>query len=315
MTSSEHGGKFLEVRNALGAIDTHYYEAGEGSNHVVLVQTGGNATSAYMCWFENLAAFADAGCHVWAPDVAGFGQSLLRANPGQRVNASEFLVGFLDALRVPSAHFVGNSMGSNAITRLAIDHPDRVRSLILSGGEPRVETPESAVVARTLGRTPRVDFVREMLSKPVVTIEDMRRATADFFYDREHPLIDEVARMRLATNNLLGVQARDREHAFAQREGGRQNFDAADLARVRVPTYLIHGRDEPGFYGPEQARVLQEAAFRVCLLIPDCSCTFLARCGHWPQIEMAETYNALALQFLGTVGRRGRRAEHERAEG
>ncbi len=48
----------------------------------------------------------------------------------------------MDALRISEAHFIGNSMGSNAITRFAIDHPDRVKGLMLTGGEPIVETLE-----------------------------------------------------------------------------------------------------------------------------------------------------------------------------
>jgi pimeloyl-ACP methyl ester carboxylesterase len=294
-------GKLLVLEHPVGPIQVRYHEAGEGTNYVILVQTGGNATSAYMSWYRNLQPIAEAGYHVYAPDMVGFGMSQVVGSPAQRTPASAFFERFMDALGISGAHFIGNSMGSNAITRFAIDQPDRVWSLVLSGGEPRIDNLESAAVARELGKTPRVDFVREMLSKPEVSLDDMRRATADFFYDRQYPEIDRVARMRLATNNLPGVQERDRAHAFAQAKGGRQNFQAADLARIRAPVYLLHGRDEPGFYSREQAPVLLEAAMRVCLVVPDCSCTILARCGHWPQIEMADTYNALVLQFLHTV--------------
>lgn len=291
-------GKLIVLEHPVGAIQVHYHEAGQGPNHVVLVQTGGNATSAYMSWYLNLQPLADAGHHVYAPDVIGFGKSQVVANPAQRIPTSDFLSRFMDAVGIEGAHLVGNSMGSNAITQFAIDHPARVWSLVLSGGEPRIDNPESAAIARELGKTPRVDFVREMLSKPEVSLEDMRRATAAFFYDGQHPEIDRVARMRLATNNLPGVQERDRAHAFAQFEGGRQNFQAADLARIQAPVYLLHGRDEPGFYNREQALVLLEAAVRACLVMPNCSCTILAHCGHWPQIEMAATYNTLVLEFL-----------------
>jgi pimeloyl-ACP methyl ester carboxylesterase len=36
-------------------------------------------------------------------------------------------------------------------------------------------------------------------------------------------------------------------------------------------------------------------------LIPHCDATVLAHCGHWPQLEMPERYNALCLQFLRSV--------------
>ena len=48
-------------------------------------------------------------------------------------------------------------------------------------GEPRVESEESSKIASNLGKTARTDFVREMLSKPEVSLEDIRRASTDFF--------------------------------------------------------------------------------------------------------------------------------------
>jgi len=294
-------GRFLQFEHAASSIRVHYHEVGTGDRHVVFVQTGGAGTSAYLSWFANLVPFAEAGYHAIAPDMIGFGLSEIVGKPGQRVNGAEYLVGVLDALEIGAAHFIGNSMGANVIARLAVDRPDRVRSLILTGGEPRVETDESRAISQELGKTPRVDFVREMFGKPAVSFEDMRRATAAFFYDADHPAVDRVAAMRLDAVKRPGVHEREREAAFGQIERGRDTFGSSMLARIGAPTYLIHGRDERNFYPANVAPVLLEAAIRACLVIPDCACTILPRCGHWPQIERAETFNALALGFIGEV--------------
>lgn len=294
-------GKFLQFDHPGGPIKVHYHEVGGGDRHVVFVQTGGAGTSAYMSWFPNLAAFAAAGYHAVAPDMIGFALSEVVGKPGGRIDSSEFLVGVMEALGIGSAHFIGNSMGSNAISRLAVQHPSRVRSIIFTGGEPRVETDESRAISRELGKTPRVDFVREMFSKPEVSPEDMRKATGDFFYDAHHPSVDRVAAMRLEMVRRPGVQERERQAAFAQIQRGRDTFQSSDLGRIQAPTYLIHGRDERNFYPPDIAPVLLETAIRACMVIPDCSCTLLARCGHWPQIEKPDTFNALALQFIGSI--------------
>jgi pimeloyl-ACP methyl ester carboxylesterase len=297
MEKSPATGKFIELSTPAGPIKTHYHEAGGGGQCVLLVQTGGAATSAFMSWYLNMPAFAQAGYHVYAPDVIGFG--LTDSVPG--LSAAEFLLAFMDALAITGAHMVGNSMGSMAITRLAIDHPQRITSLILTGGEPRIETEESRAIAATLGRTERMNFVREMLNKPEVTFEDMRKATADFFYNPTHPRVEEVAEMRLGTIKRPGVLEREREAAFRQIQGGRSNYQPSDLAGIQVPTYLIHGRDEQFFY-PEHVRpILLECALKVSLVIPDCNCTVLSHCGHWPQIEKAETFNTLALEFLRSL--------------
>lgn len=295
-------GKFLQVQLGEATVNTHYWELGDGPNHLLLLQTGGAGTTAQMCWYLNWGAFADAGYHVIAPDAPNFGQTAPAAGSPGPVPAPAFTVALLDALGIESAHFAGNSMGSMTITRVAIDYPERVRSIILTGGEPRVDTEASAAIAPTLGRTTRMDFVRAMLSKPEIDPADLRHATADFFYDRDHPRIDEVSAMRFDDLRRPGVQEREREAAFRQIQGGRANYTAADMAQIRAPTLLVHGRDERYFFSEEAAPALIEAAVKTAFVIPDASCALLSHCGHWPQIEKADTFNPIALGFLAGVG-------------
>lgn len=296
-------GKFVRVQVSDEQIDVHFYEIGERTDEsIIFVQTGGAATSAFMCWYLNLEAFAGVSYHVLAPDSVGFGRTQKVSGSGEKgTNAVKFLVAFMDKLSIERAHFVGNSAGSMAITRLAIEHPERVRSLILTGGEPRIETEKSRAIARTLGQTDRMNFVRAMLSKPQIGFEDMRRATADFFYDPTHPRIDEVAETRLRIIGRPGMLKKEREHALQQVERGRSNLESSDLAKIEAPVYLVHGRDERFFYSKEVAPVLLECAIKASLVMPNCSCTVLAHCGHWPQIEKADLFNAHCLEFLKNV--------------
>jgi 2-hydroxy-6-oxonona-2,4-dienedioate hydrolase len=294
-------GAFVELGPAAGGLRAHYHEIGSGSNYVLLAHTGGAGASAYMSWRWNFDAFAGAGYHVLAPDVPGYGLTP-PPDPQTRLTAADFLMQFMDAIGIPSAHVMGNSMGSNAVARLAAGHPERVRSVIFTGGEPRIETEESRAVSRKLGQTPRTDFVRMMLSKPELSVEDLRQATADFFYDRGHPAVSPITELRLESLNRPGVLERERNHAFAQIEGGRETFAADNLARITAPTYLIHGKDERYFYPADVLPSVIDAAVRVCFVLPNCSCTLLAHCGHWPQIERADEFNALALGFFKQVG-------------
>lgn len=297
-------GKIAEIVIHSTRINVHYHEAGEGNNHIVFLQTGGAGTTAYMCWYANLKVFAEAGYHVYAPDALGFG--LTEVTSGSAINTSDFILAYMRELRIERAHFVGNSMGSMTATRLAIEHSECVKSLILTGGEPRIDTDESRSIARDLGKTARMDFVRHMLSKSHVDFEDIKKATAAFFFDSDHPRINEMAQMRLAAINRPGVQDKERDAAFRQVERGRSNYTASDLAKLAAPTLLIHGRDEPFFYPRETAAILLECATRVAFLLPDCSSVLLSHCGHWPQIERAQTFNTLSLEFLRGFNERNR---------
>jgi 2-hydroxy-6-oxonona-2,4-dienedioate hydrolase len=293
-------GQFRRLSISGEEVNVHYHERGEGQDYVIFIQTGGAATSAYMCWYLNIDRFADAGYHVFAPDTVGSGLSERITPSSERsgISAPKFITAFMDALGIGDAHFIGNSAGAMAIVRLAIDEPKRVKSLVLTGGEPRLETPESGAIAEALGRTERMNFVREMLAKDQVTFTDMKRATGDFFFDRNHPAVDEVTGIRMELIQLPGRLEIERRHARRQIERGRSNYQATDLSAITAPVYLLHGRDEKYFFTKETAPILLDCAIKVSFVIPNCSCTILANCGHWPQIEKADVFNTLSLDFL-----------------
>ena len=71
-------------------------------------------------------------------------------------------------------------------------------------------------ISRELGKTPRVDFVREMFARPEVSFAAMRQATVAFFYDGDHPAVDEVAALRLEAVQRPGVHERERAASVGQ---------------------------------------------------------------------------------------------------
>ncbi|MBL8901511.1 MAG: alpha/beta fold hydrolase [Planctomycetes bacterium] len=73
---------------------------------------------------------------VVVPDLRGFGRSTKLRDPAQagpREMAGD-LVRLLDHLALPSAHFVGYSMGALVAAHLALEHPRRVESAVLVAG-------------------------------------------------------------------------------------------------------------------------------------------------------------------------------------
>ena len=294
-----NSGRTMTVAVGDGSIEYFYYELGDPAGvPVVFMHTGGAGVSAYQCWRLNLDAVAAAGYRVLAPDSPGFG----RTSPG---NAVEGMAAFLDAHGIDRAHLVGNSGGGMAATNFSARYPDRVRSLTLSGGEPRLDTEATRPIVPKLGQTARMDFARAMMAKPELTFDDMRNATADFFYDRNHPEIDATARLRLDSLAEPALLQRTRDEAIGQIARGRAATPDEVYAAITAPTYLLHGRDEPYFYSEEDQPILIDAAIKVAFAINDCRCTLLPFCGHWPQLEKADEYNRLLLGFLGEVSARG----------
>jgi len=290
-------GKTITLAVADTSVETYFYELGPTDGQpVVFMQTGGAGTSAYMCWYRNLEQIADAGFHIFAPDAPGFGRSRILGK--EPVDAVEFLHSFLDAMSIRRAHLVGNSMGAMTSARFAVAYPERTASIVLSGGEPRAQTDEARAIAPTLGATPRMNFVRQMLGKPQLDPDDMRKATADFFFDRESKEVDEVSHLRMESLQDADLLQRTTDEALAQVRGGRTNFDSSMLQQIQAPTFLLQGRDEKWFYTEDTAPALIRAAVELTWVIPDCRCTLLPNCAHWPQLEQPDTYNALVANFL-----------------
>ncbi len=108
----------------------HYNAQGPaGGPVVVLVHgLGGHAED-----WRNLSPYlAKAGYRVYMPDLPGFGRSEKPADFSYSIpSQAEVVVGFLDALGLKQVDLGGWSMGGWIVQRVAGEHPERVRRLML----------------------------------------------------------------------------------------------------------------------------------------------------------------------------------------
>jgi 3-oxoadipate enol-lactonase len=108
--------------------ETIYAEAtGDGEPIVLCHGLGGN----HAIWWQQIGPFAQRHCVV-AWDQRGFGNSTANTGRTGIDEAAGDLIAVLDALQMPRAHLVGQSMGAFVALRAALNHPDRAGSLVLS---------------------------------------------------------------------------------------------------------------------------------------------------------------------------------------
>jgi pimeloyl-ACP methyl ester carboxylesterase len=113
-------------------ISIRYLELGEGDPVVLL---HGFALSAEVNWrLTGLLDSLPQEYRMLALDQRGHGRSEKPHDPeSYGLQFVEDVVRLLDELEIEKAHIVGYSMGGGIALRLAADHPDRVRSIVIGG--------------------------------------------------------------------------------------------------------------------------------------------------------------------------------------
>lgn len=126
---AKEGKLFWEWSSPHGHLNVHYLEKGDGPNHVILLHGFRAHTFTWKKIINHLAA---AGYHVWALDLIGYG---LSDKPDNLPYTFEFFTeqihDFMKEKGISQAHIAGSSMGGGLALNLAIDFPDRVKSLTL----------------------------------------------------------------------------------------------------------------------------------------------------------------------------------------
>ena len=108
----------------------HYNVCGpsDGQPVVLLHGLGGRSED----WINMTPYLRKAGYRVYTPDLLGFGQSDEPRNANYSIaDQAEMVVGFMDAANLERVDLGGWSMGGWIAQKVAVDHPERVRRLVL----------------------------------------------------------------------------------------------------------------------------------------------------------------------------------------
>ena len=275
-----------EIRSRFVDVDgirTHYLEAGEGPC-VVLVHSGEFGGAAEISWEFTLPALAER-FRVVAPDWLGFGRTdKVFDFAAGRARVWRHMRRFLEVMAIDEADFIGNSMGGSNLARIAAARPVifPIRSLVLcSGGG---FTPETNERKTLLAYDGTAQAMRALLH---AMLHDPKWGDDAGYVARRQ----EFATMPGAWE--CAAAARFKSPAAASGGSGFGGADATEYENIAVPTLIVAGAEdrlrEPGY-----AHGLGDR-------IPDCEVHVLDACGHCPNIERADDFNRLAVQFLERV--------------
>lgn len=131
-----------------------YWEFGSAGEPILLIEgfggTVANSTPLQDSWNETFLSILSSKYHVYAYDHRGMGYSSTNNVTPTIALYADDAAGLIAALGYDSMHVYGQSMGSSTAQQLAIDHPERVRKLILDSNTYDARVPECSTLLAIL---------------------------------------------------------------------------------------------------------------------------------------------------------------------
>lgn len=223
--------------------------------------------ASMLWWDEELCRMlAQAGRFVVRYDHRDTGRSVTY-EPGRPGYSGDDMVadavGVLDAYGLGAAHVVGVSAGGSLAQHLALDHPDRVRSLVLISTSP--STPRDRGLP-----SPNEAFGRFVATAQVDWSD--RESVIEYLLEYSRMLAGDQRRFDEDAYRTLIRHDVERAHDIA----ALQNHDVipdsgrshAALSSITAPTLVIHGTADPMF-PPRHGEVLAAEIPGAQLLLVD----------------------------------------------
>jgi pimeloyl-ACP methyl ester carboxylesterase len=123
-------------------ISMTYFDAGSPTGEPLILLHTDTTSAVEWAWTVEALLELDPGLHVYALDQRGAGGTTLPDTPEcwtnpnrciRRIDLAADVLAFMDAVHLGKAILVGHAMGAGAARTVALDAPERVVKLILSG--------------------------------------------------------------------------------------------------------------------------------------------------------------------------------------
>lgn len=180
---------------------------------------------------------------------------------------AKFVNRFLEAKELDKVHLLGNSLGGHVALLHTLKHPERIKSLILTGS--------SGLFESGMGDSyPKRGDYEYIKKKTELTFYDPKTASKE--------LVDEV--YSITNNRLKAIKI------IALAKSAIRNNLGEELNQIKQPTLLVWGKNDtitPPFVAQEFNK-----------LIPNSELHFVDKCGHAPMMEVPDEFNAILHKFI-----------------
>ena len=236
-----------------------FIEVGEGEPLILLHGLFGALSN-----FSDLIMFFRYHYKVIVPMLPLFDLDILHTSVG---GLQKFVYKFIEVRNYKNIHLVGNSLGGHVALLYVLKHPERVRSLVLTGS--------SGLLENGMGDSyPKRGDYEYIKKKTQLTFYDPAMATKE--------LVDEV--YEIVNSRLKVIKI------IALAKSAIRNNLGEEINHIKQPTLLVWGNNDtitPPFVAREFNR-----------LISNSELFFIDKCGHAPMMEVPQDFNHILHKFL-----------------
>jgi 2-hydroxy-6-oxonona-2,4-dienedioate hydrolase len=240
-----------------------FIEEGEGESLVLLHGLFGALSN-----FKDLIEHFRHHYKVVVPMLPLFDLDILHTTVG---GLAKYVHRFIEARGLNDLHLLGNSLGGHVALVHVLKHPEKIKSLTLTGS--------SGLFENGMGDTyPRRGDYEYIRKKTEVTFYDPKTATKELVDE-----VFEITRNRLKVIKIIALAKSAIRHNLGE-----------ELNNIKQPTLLIWGSNDT-ITPPFVAREFHK-------LIPNSELYFIDKCGHAPMMEQPEEFNVILDKFLKKLG-------------
>lgn len=174
---------------------------------------------------------------------------------------------FIEHKGLQDVHLLGNSLGGHIALVYALKHPEKVKSITLTGSSGLFENG----MGETYPKRGDKDYIRK---KVELTFYDPNSATSE--------LVDEV--YNIVNNRLKAVKI-----IYLAKSAIRHHL-GEELQNIKQPVCLIWGKNDT-ITPPMVAHEFKK-------LLPNSELHWIDKCGHAPMMEVPKEFNQLLSEFL-----------------
>lgn len=241
-----------------------FIEIGEGEPLLLLHGLFGTLSN-----FEAVVEHFKKTNKVVVPLLPLFDLDILHTSVG---GLQKHLYKFIEARGYNNINLMGNSLGGHVALVHVLKHPEKIKSLILTGS--------SGLFENGMGDTyPKRGDYEYIKKKTELTFYDPATATKE--------LVDEI--YDIVNSRIKAIKV------IALAKSAIRNNLGEELSQVKQPTLLVWGNNDtitPPFVGKEFQK-----------LIPNSELYFIDKCGHAPMMEQPAEFNLILQNFLTSLNK------------